>query len=365
MVHNFPVDGEMILVERTEHDPVYTKSQSLIWVVAALVGIGLLFATIFPQISISEIRDTALAWTGNSANAKQPVLPREMRELLAETMAGNPALAEQGQVAEQMNEAMPLSAMPIEAAQPFMMSYAALPIAERALRCLTQAVYYEAGFEPMEGRHAVAQVILNRMRHPAYPNSVCGVVYQGSSRPSCQFSFTCDGSLLRAPDPKSWAVARDVAAQALSGKVTISVGMATHYHANYVSPYWAPKLTKISKIGAHIFYRWPGSWGRPSAFTDGYSAKEFIPALSSLANINAGKAAIDGEILPEDMAIAAAALAPPDPTDRKAANDLGGRMDVTKGWQLSIPAYTESQSALQRAALSQGDRAKTLAGTQP
>ena len=151
MVHNFPVDGEMILVERTEHDPVYTKSQSLIWVVAALVGIGLLFATIFPQISISEIRNTALAWTGNSANAKQPVLPREMRELLAETMAGNPALAEQGQVAEQMNEAMPLSAMPIEAAQPFMMSYAALPIAERALRCLTQAVYYEAGFEPMKG----------------------------------------------------------------------------------------------------------------------------------------------------------------------------------------------------------------------
>ena len=141
--------------------------------------------------------------------------------------------------------------------------------------------------------------------------------------------------------------------------------MATHYHANYVLPYWAPKLTKISKIGAHIFYRWPGSWGRPSAFTDGYSAKEFIPALSSLANINAGKAAIDGEILPEDMAIAAAALAPPDPADRKAANDLGGRMDVTKGWQLSIPAYTESQSALQRAALSQGDRAKTLAGTQP
>ena len=69
----------------------------------------------------------------------------------------------------------------------------------RALLCLTQAVYYEAGFEPLEGRRAVAQVVLNRMRHPAFPKSVCGVVYQGARDPVCQFSFVCDGSLYRAP----------------------------------------------------------------------------------------------------------------------------------------------------------------------
>jgi spore germination cell wall hydrolase CwlJ-like protein len=367
MMHNFPVDGELILVEQVEHEPIYTKSRSLPWAVATLIAVAMLFAVGVPRINFAEIREAALAWTGKDVAQKQTKLSPEMRSLLAETMAGKPALAEEGLAAQRMNEAMAMSTLPIEAAQPFIISYDALPMAERALRCLTQAVYYEAGFEPMEGRQAVAQVILNRMRHPAYPNSVCGVVYQGSSRPGCQFSFTCDGSLHRAPDPKSWAVARDVAAQALSGKVTSSVGMATHYHANYVSPYWAPKLTKISKIGAHIFYRWPGSWGRPAAFTDNYSAKEIIPALSTLANINAGKvASLENESLPAELISAVTAVpVQQDPTDRRADNDLGGRVDVSKGWQLNIPSPDESRAALDRAARAQGGSITSSAGTQP
>ncbi|MEA3080707.1 MAG: N-acetylglucosaminyldiphosphoundecaprenol N-acetyl-beta-D-mannosaminyltransferase, partial [Sphingomonadales bacterium] len=106
---------------------------------------------------------------------------------------------------------------------------------ERALTCLTQAVYYEAAGEGQDGERAVAQVVLNRMHHPGYPASVCGVVYQGSERGTgCQFTFTCDGSLLRTPAPDLLARARKIAEEALAGKVFAAVGHATHYHADYV-----------------------------------------------------------------------------------------------------------------------------------
>src|SRR5438128_6869083 len=109
-----------------------------------------------------------------------------------------------------------------------------------ALECLTAAIYYEAAGEVEEGQQAVAQVVLNRVRHPAFPASVCAVVYQGSTRPTgCQFTFTCDGSLLREPNGQGWRAARAVAAAALSGSVFEAAGLATHYHANFVVPYWA------------------------------------------------------------------------------------------------------------------------------
>ena len=139
----------------------------------------------------------------------------------------------------------------------------------RALLCLTQAVYYEAGFEPLEGRRAVAQVVLNRMRHPAFPKSVCGVVYQSNGR-VCQFTFVCDGALYRAPARGAWQQAEEVARAALAGYVERAVGEATHYHADYVAPRWAPLLAKVAQIGQHIFYRWPGAWGQPAAFTGRY-----------------------------------------------------------------------------------------------
>jgi spore germination cell wall hydrolase CwlJ-like protein len=364
MMHDFPEDGELVLVERVEHDPVYKKSRTLPWVMAVLIGFAVLFAVVVPRIDFSQVGDLTRAWTGNAPVAKKPRLAPELQAMLNETMAGKPALAEEGTAAEAMNEMLPTSTLPIEAARPFLMPYDSVPVAERALRCLTQAVYYEAGFEPMEGRYAVAQVILNRMRHPAYPNSVCGVVYQGSTRPGCQFSFTCDGSLYRAPEAKAWGVAREIASQALSGKVTSAVGMATHYHANYVSPYWAPKLTKINKIGAHIFYRWPGSWGRPGAFTDGYAGNEFIPSVSSLANINAGKDGVEGEEVIEEATTGPVAL-PPDPTDRRTENDVGGRIDTSKGWKLSIPSPNESRGSLERMQSAQGAPAAAQTGTTP
>lgn len=148
----------------------------------------------------------------------------------------------------------------------------------RALQCLTTAIYYEAASEPDAGQRAVAQVVLNRVAHPAWPNTVCGVVYQGSERPSCQFSFACDGSLARKPMKAFWDRARRVAADALAGNVYAPVGLATHYHTTAVHPYWAPSLSFIGTIGAHRFYNWAGAAGRPAAFNARYAGSEPIAA---------------------------------------------------------------------------------------
>lgn len=164
-----------------------------------------------------------------------------------------------------------------DAARPFVLNVTN-PGYGRALKCLTDAIYYEAATEPDVGQRAVAQVILNRMRHPTYPNSVCGVIYQGSERNTgCQFSYACDGSMARVPARFYWDRARGVAANALAGYVYAPVGMATHYHTVSVSPYWAPSLHFIGTIGAHRFYRWKGSAGRPSAFFRSYAGYEPFP----------------------------------------------------------------------------------------
>lgn len=186
--------------------------------------------------------------------------------------------------AQKLNAAVPLASGPNPAAAPFVLKTDKKTYA-RALECLSQAIYYEAARESEEGQRAVAQVVLNRARHPAYPASVCAVVYQGAERPTgCQFSFTCDGSLARAPMKSYWDRARRLADEALKGHVVAAVGNATHYHANYVLPYWAPTLVKNAVIGAHIFYRWSGGWGQPNAFTQKWSKREADPsALRSAA----------------------------------------------------------------------------------
>ncbi|MFC3594282.1 cell wall hydrolase [Novosphingobium piscinae] len=176
--------------------------------------------------------------------------------------------------AEAINAGIPFSTAPIERARPFLLPLAVtqnLPAHQAAVDCLTAAIYYEAASETAIGQRAVAQVVLNRVRHPAFPKSICAVVYEGSERSTgCQFSFTCDGSLSRTPDRAGWLRARGVATAALGGSVEPAVGMATHYHTRFVVPYWAWTLDKVSLIGAHIFYRWQGYWGRRAAFTGVY-----------------------------------------------------------------------------------------------
>ncbi|RNJ64415.1 MAG: cell wall hydrolase [Porphyrobacter sp. IPPAS B-1204] len=145
----------------------------------------------------------------------------------------------------------------------------------RAAECLAQAVWYEAASESEAGQRAVAQVVLNRVAHPSWPSSVCGVVYQGSERSTgCQFTFTCDGSLARRPSGASWARAQRIADDALAGAVYAPVGLATHYHTLWVNPYWAGSLDHIGTIGAHRFYRNRGAGGQAGAFRTAYAGLE-------------------------------------------------------------------------------------------
>ncbi|MFL6721790.1 MAG: cell wall hydrolase [Sphingomonas sp.] len=174
----------------------------------------------------------------------------------------------------QLNAEIPVARGANPAAAPFVFKGNAAARAQ-ALNCLASAIYYEAGNQDQNGERAVAQVVLNRVRHPAFPASVCGVVYQGSTRATgCQFTFTCDGSLSRQPNVDGWRRATQVAEAALAGSVYAPVGWATHYHADYVVPYWAATMAKNAVVGAHLFYRWAGGWGQPAVFAKSNDGRE-------------------------------------------------------------------------------------------
>lgn len=147
----------------------------------------------------------------------------------------------------------------------------------RATLCLASAIYYEAATEPDEGQRAVAQVVLNRVRHPQWPHTVCGVVYQGSSAPGCQFSFACDGAMARGPMLSAWIRARRVAERALAGEVYAPVGSATFYHTMQVAPAWGRRMTPVAIVGAHIFYRMPGDAPQAAALPMRYAGGEPTP----------------------------------------------------------------------------------------
>jgi spore germination cell wall hydrolase CwlJ-like protein len=124
-------------------------------------------------------------------------------------------------------------------------------------KCLAEGIYFEARSESAEGQAAVAQVILNRVRNPAYPKTICGVVYQNKNwRNRCQFSFACEGKTLRVRSPYHFAMAKEIAMAVTAGKVFLpEVGSATHYYATYVNPRWARRMNRVDKIGLHVFYR--------------------------------------------------------------------------------------------------------------
>ena len=122
--------------------------------------------------------------------------------------------------------------------------------------CLTEAIYFEARGEPLSGQVAVAEVVLNRVDDARYPDTVCGVVNQGTNRlHACQFSYTCDGIPEVVEDQAAWRDADGIAAHMLGGAPRDLTGAATHYHANYVDPYWAQVYPKTAQVGRHIFYK--------------------------------------------------------------------------------------------------------------
>lgn len=283
---------------------------------------------------------SAAAWmvvtAPTAATAEMAAIPPTEAAALVEATSGPSSEQHRatGDEAKVINAALPFQTGPVAAARPFQINGGTLD-RNRALLCLTQAVYYEAGFEPVEGRRAVAQVVLNRLRHAAFPKSICGVVYQGARSGVCQFTFVCDGALYRAPELGAWRDARAIAEAALSGYVERSVGEATHYHADYVAPRWAPLLAKVRQIGAHIFYRWPGTWGQPQAFFGRYIGEPADPVSLRPPRIMFAEAA-------SPVAIDSG------PAVRRAPNDVGGLLDTSKGWTLTIPDPKETQVASSR-----------------
>jgi spore germination cell wall hydrolase CwlJ-like protein len=269
--------------------------------VTSLVLFAVFALNLFAGIALFS----GLGGTEGRAVAKvTPDLAAAVRAQAApEPLKFRPDVAPQDAVA--INAAVPVAEGPNPSASAFVLAAKNGIDANRAIDCLTSAIYYEAATESDDGKRAVAQVVLNRVRHPVYPNTVCGVVFQGSERVTgCQFSFTCDGSLARRPMAVYWNRARAIAQEALAGKVFAPVGWATHYHTNYVVPYWSSSLVKAAVIGTHIFYRWTGGWGRGPAFADKHAGVE--PDVTGLGRrTEVQMAATD----PVDAAAAAAAAA--------------------------------------------------------
>lgn len=251
------------------------------WIIVGLlvvaVAVGLLATVLvrgqpYATPAISQPRLGGDAELAPSAAAELTLAPSSLQNLSFDE-------------ARAWNDALPYSTDRVLVARPFIAPTTDVESYTRAVDCLTAAIYYEAGSETPGGQAAVAQVVLNRTRHPAYPRTVCGVVFQGSDRTTgCQFTFTCDGAISRPPSPSGWARARAVAIVAINGRVFSPVGTATHYHTDWVAPYWAPSLSKIVKIGTHIFYRWKGGWGLPTAFSGQYLGNE--PVVAKMAALS-------------------------------------------------------------------------------
>lgn len=185
---------------------------------------------------VSDALDAISALSGESADPDHPV-PLTIPERLAYARENAPATTHTGTL------------MP------------AMSVSAQEQRCMAEAIYFEARGEPYRGQVAVAQVVRNRVAHPLYPNTICGVVFQNQSRRnSCQFSFACDGRPERVTEDDAWARAQEISAKMIDGELYLTeVGRATHYHANYVYPHWASRMTRVVRIDHHIFYRFRNS----------------------------------------------------------------------------------------------------------
>jgi spore germination cell wall hydrolase CwlJ-like protein len=255
---------------------------------------GWLFVLIAVAAVVAVLLASHSTGTGKHAAHRQPVAPPA--DVIPEVQAMELAPVTEDDARAQ-NAEVALITKGFVAARPFV--YAGGGDAKaRARDCLAAAMLYEAG-DDAKGQQAVGQVVINRARHPAFPKSICGVVFQGSERTTgCQFTFTCDGALNRRYSDAAWQRARNNADMMLSGGTYPPVGLATHYHTDWVRPYWSDSLEKIAIVDTHLFFRWPGYWGTPGAFrgavsgSDGPVAK--LAAISPLHAIALG--------LPTDVA---------------------------------------------------------------
>ena len=130
-------------------------------------------------------------------------------------------------------------------------------------QCLSEALYFEARGESVRGMFAVGEVILNRVDSDAYPDTLCGVINQGTGRRfACQFTYTCDGKPETISEPRSWERVGKVASLLIDGAPRVLTGGATHYHTKAVNPSWSQRFPRTASIGYHHFYRQPSRLAR-------------------------------------------------------------------------------------------------------
>ena len=282
--------GRVVTLRRLDSESWGAPRFNILWVGLAALAAGALVLAGVVAVSLGAFSSPPLKTVPVRA-AATPTSQPAATDLAA---LDAPQVFEQvtPQQAAILNAQVPVSTLPNPAAAPFSMTGASAADRANALNCLTLAIYYEAANQAPDGQAAVAQVVLNRVRNVHFPKSVCGVVFQGSALPTgCQFTFTCDGSLLRPPSVVLWRNAQYVSQRALDGYVQKQVGLATHYHTIWVVPYWQSSVLKVGQIGAHVFYRMGGGLGMPVSFATKYGGAEFLPTTPALS-LNADLSAL-------------------------------------------------------------------------
>lgn len=126
---------------------------------------------------------------------------------------------------------------------------------EEPITCLARSIYWEAKGVPGRDMEAVANVVMNRLAHEGFPNSICEVVTEGSEQPPCQFSWWCDGRPDEVVEPAAYEVAREVARQAINQELADHTGGALYFHHRTVSPDWASVYPRTAETGEFLFYR--------------------------------------------------------------------------------------------------------------
>ncbi len=269
------------------------RSGRLLGVILGLAALLILGGALAVSFVTKNGDDAATqSWKGRIAGGRSlPPLPKV--GLPGEVAPEDELLPVEPETAREMNAKRAFSTAPNTAARAFASDLSGED-RERALSCLAVAALYEAGGSG-DDQYPVMQVILNRARHPAFPGTVCGVVFQGSERSTgCQFSFTCDGSMGRwRPSDSAMRDARARAGSMLDSHVDRRVGLATHYHTDWVLPYWSSSLDKITAIKTHIFFRWQGYWGTRASFRT--TGGKVEPRVEKLARISPAHLAKDGE----------------------------------------------------------------------
>jgi len=124
-----------------------------------------------------------------------------------------------------------------------------------AITCLSRTIYWETKGEGAAGMEAVANVVMNRLGHKGFPNTICGVVKQGHEQGACQFSWWCDGRSDDAEEDKSYAIAKEIARKALNRQLTDRTGGALYFHHRKVTPNWSNEYVRTVEVGEHVFYK--------------------------------------------------------------------------------------------------------------